>query len=91
VERLVILAPDREIDSDDVEACLPQPRPVTAAESPALRGTLRETLEDIERALVRDALESHQWRMTEVAQTLGLERSHLYKKMRALGIEKPGA
>jgi DNA-binding NtrC family response regulator len=91
VERLVILAPDREIDSDDVEACLPQPRPLNAAESPALRGTLRETLEDIERALVRDALESHQWRMTEVAQTLGLERSHLYKKMRALGIEKPGA
>jgi DNA-binding NtrC family response regulator len=89
VERLVILTRDRTIDADSVEACLPQPRATNPADV-QLQGTLRETLEDLERRLVHKTLEGHHWRMTEVAQRLGLERSHLYKKMKALGIHKPG-
>jgi len=88
VERLVILTREQTIDADAVESCLPQPRAARQSEV-ALRGTLRETLENLERRLVLKTLESHHWRMTEVAQTLGLERSHLYKKMKALGISKP--
>jgi two-component system nitrogen regulation response regulator NtrX len=88
VERVVILTTDRTIDVDAVEACLPQPTTARPADV-QLRGTLRETLEGLERRLVRKTLESHHWRMTEVAQTLGLERSHLYKKMKSLGISKP--
>ncbi|HXV77230.1 MAG TPA: sigma-54 dependent transcriptional regulator [Candidatus Polarisedimenticolaceae bacterium] len=88
VERLVILTTDRRIDVGAVEGCLPQPRASRPAEV-SLRGTLRETLEEVERVLVHKTLEGHHWRMTEVAQQLGLERSHLYKKMKALGISKP--
>ena len=36
-----------------------------------------------------ETLERHAWRMAESARALGLERSHLYKKMKALGIQKP--
>jgi two-component system nitrogen regulation response regulator NtrX len=31
-------------------------------------------------------LEENRWNMTKAAQVLGLERSHLYRKMRSLGI-----
>ena len=88
VERLVILTSDRLIDVEAVEQCMPGAKSAPSNEL-ALRGSLRETLEDVERHLVRTTLERHHWRMTEVAFQLGLERSHLYKKMKALGISKP--
>jgi DNA-binding NtrC family response regulator len=42
-----------------------------------------------EKAIILAALERHRWRMTRAARELNLERSHLYKKMKALGIERP--
>ena len=50
---------------------------------------LASELERYERALILQALEKHHWRMSKVARALNLERSHLYKKLKALGIEKP--
>ena len=88
IERLVILTAERTIDADAVEQCMPRPS-ATRSTGLELRGTLRDTLEEVERHIVRTTLERHSWRMTEVATQLGLERSHLYKKMKALGIAKP--
>jgi len=42
-----------------------------------------------ERELILTALERNRWRMAKTARELKLERSHLYKKMKALGIERP--
>ncbi|PYS97523.1 MAG: Fis family transcriptional regulator [Acidobacteria bacterium] len=42
-----------------------------------------------EKAIILAALERHRWRMSRAARELNLERSHLYKKMKALGIERP--
>ena len=42
-----------------------------------------------ERALIVAALERNRWRMAKTARELKLERSHLYKKMKTLGIERP--
>jgi len=50
---------------------------------------LAAELERYERALILHALERARWRMTAAARFLGLERSHLYKKLKALGIERP--
>jgi len=88
VERLVILTAERLIDVDAVEQCMPRPNN-TRSTGLELRGSLRDTLEEVERHIVRTTLERNSWRMTEVATQLGLERSHLYKKMKALGIAKP--
>jgi DNA-binding NtrC family response regulator len=49
---------------------------------------LRDMVEAAERDLVLRALEHHHYHITRTAADLGLERSHLYKKMRALGIRK---
>ena len=86
VERLVILTPDNEISERDARALLPlgPASEVDAAYTPGR--SLRDMLDDAERALIRKALEHHQSNVTATADALGLERSHLYKKMRALGL-----
>jgi DNA-binding NtrC family response regulator len=45
---------------------------------------------EAERGLLLRALEHHRGHITRTAADLGLERSHLYKKMRALGIRREG-
>jgi DNA-binding NtrC family response regulator len=55
----------------------------------AVRGTLRQILADTERAALKEALERNRWQMARTARELGLERSHLYKKLKALGITLP--
>ena len=55
------------------------------AAPPDLAGQLRQH----ERHLILAALERNRWRMAKTARDLNLERSHLYKKMKALGIERP--
>jgi two-component system nitrogen regulation response regulator NtrX len=50
---------------------------------------LASALQQYERAFVLQVLERCRWRMSKAAQVLGLERSHLYKKLKVLGIERP--
>jgi len=45
-------------------------------------------LDSVERELITRALEFREGHVTKTAADLGLERSHFYKKMRALGIRK---
>jgi transcriptional regulator of acetoin/glycerol metabolism len=40
--------------------------------------------------VILGALDAHSDNVSDTARTLGLERSHLYKKMRALGIKRGG-
>jgi DNA-binding NtrC family response regulator len=48
--------------------------------------SLRDALERYEREYIRERLRAHGGQVAATARELGLERSHLYKKMRALGI-----
>jgi DNA-binding NtrC family response regulator len=82
IERLVILTPGERIEDDDVRDSLPTARgPAVPPSGAGNARTLRETMEALER--------DHGWKMTATARELGLERSHLYKKLKALGIERP--
>jgi DNA-binding NtrC family response regulator len=88
VERLVILAPGETITAADVDHALPT-GPGEAGSRAVLRGSLRETMLELEREVVLGVLEAQRWRMTAAATRLGIERSHLYKKLKSLGIERP--
>jgi DNA-binding NtrC family response regulator len=91
VERLVILASGDPIDLDDVEDALPRDRSGPATAGPVRPGApLREIVEGVERAAIEDALRRHGGAMAAAARELGLERSHLYKKVKALGVRRPG-
>ncbi|MGE5185551.1 MAG: sigma-54-dependent transcriptional regulator [Acidobacteriota bacterium] len=86
VERLAILTGDADVISEaDVAEALPR---VKAVKSEFARGTPFKTLvEAAERDIIVAALEANDHHVSNTARELQLERSHLYKKMRALGID----
>ena len=54
-----------------------------------LFNTLYEARSAYEREFILRKLQEHRWNMTQTAGALGLERSHLYRKMKSLGIAAP--
>ena len=50
--------------------------------------SLREARRRFEREYIATVLEQHQWRMSDAARTLGIERANLYRKTRQLGISR---
>jgi DNA-binding NtrC family response regulator len=87
VERLLLLA-DGEVDESLVREVLPQSSTTSLRGSPAPAGygTLSDRMDAFEKETIRAELERAQHNMTEAARSLGLERSHLYKKCSQLGI-----
>src|SRR5271170_3201467 len=86
VERLVIVCPQAKIEPHH----LPPELFRGAAESPQQPyNTLHEARSAYEREFILRKLQEHRWNMTQTATALGLERSHLYRKMKSLGIAAP--
>ena len=85
VERL-LLSTDTEVDADLVNVALP-PGSRARTNAPGTSGSLAGRIESFERDVIRSELERNQYNMTATAHTLGLERSHFYKKCAHLGIE----
>jgi DNA-binding NtrC family response regulator len=87
VERLAILCDGPEIGADDVAAVLPGARKPRADRFRS-GAAFHDLVEEAEREIILGALDANEDNVTETAKTLGLERSHLYKKMRGLGIRR---
>ncbi len=99
MERLVILAPGDEIDTSDLAGIIPgikRPFPVATGTGENMQETffnrfdsapIRDAISTCEREIILRRLEICQGNVKRTAEDLGLERSHLYKKMRALGID----
>jgi DNA-binding NtrC family response regulator len=85
VERLLLLA-DGPVDAMAVKTALPQADGGSAG-APQLDGPLAQRVDSFEREQILAELKRHNYRMTDSAKALGLERSHLYKKCQALGID----
>jgi len=84
IERLMIVVPQ-----DKIEPLHLPPELFRAASRMAQQpnATLHEARSAYEREFILRKLEENQWQMTRTAEALGLERSHLYRRMRALGIK----
>jgi len=87
MERAVILARGPEISSRDLGPLavrhLAEPDPFAIPEFPSLK----EAREWFEGAYIQRELKVQNGNMTRVAERLGLDRSNLYKRLKALGIE----
>jgi len=99
VERLVIMS-DEVIREKDLPPYLGGPRPagslktgntgpVTAIDLGRYAGkSLREFREEVESEFIRIRLAEFDWNISRTAQALGIERTNLHKKLRALGIHR---
>src|SRR5262249_52159510 len=80
IERLVIMVQDAMIDATDLS--LPN------GNSSGRASTLHEARAQYEREFILSKLRENNWNVSQTARLLGLERSYLYRKMKAYGIEK---
>jgi two-component system nitrogen regulation response regulator NtrX len=87
IERLVIMVPGDSISAGDL-GFLDQRAPArpSAPDAPSERLTLHEARDRFERDLILHTLAEQQGNMSRTADVLGVERSNLYRKMRAFGI-----
>jgi len=89
VERLVILTPGDTVSVTDVEA-LSGPR--DAASSPAdlieHHTSFNDYRDAAEKAFLTRKLDEQDWNVSETARQLGMQRSHLYKKIEKHGLSR---
>jgi two-component system nitrogen regulation response regulator NtrX len=87
IERLMIMVPGDSISPSDLASLDPAAasRPA-ASEPPGERLTLHEARDQFERDLILRTLAEQQGNMSRTAEVLGVERSNLYRKMKAFGI-----
>jgi len=84
IERIVILHQQSRIDARHIPLQLAR-RP-SADRAHERYGSLQDVREAAEREYIQKKLEDAAGNVTRAAELLGLERSNLYRKMRALGI-----
>ena len=82
IERAVILAPADKIDLNDFPDTLRGSQPTGA-----MIGN-RVSLEELEREHIMRALEETNWNVSGAARALGMERTNLHKRIRALGLSR---
>jgi two-component system nitrogen regulation response regulator NtrX len=82
VERMAILAPGDTLEAATVPAEVRYPK------NHVPRGNLRATRESAERDHILRALKDAEWNVSGAARALGMERTNLHKRIRALGIER---
>ena len=87
VERLVILSPGTSIDVSLLEAGVQGGRG-EFEDILAQGGTFQEFKERAEAAFIRRQLDIHKWNISKTAESLDIQRSHLYTKMKRYGLMK---
>jgi two-component system nitrogen regulation response regulator NtrX len=86
VERLMLLATEGEVTPETVHSALPS-TPANLPSSGTSAGPLAERVLNFEREAILAELRRSNYHITNAARSLGLERSHLYKKAEQLGID----
>ena len=89
VERLMIMSGDR-ITMEDLPEQIAGVKP-SAVIPPTFEGerpTLREFRDALELDYIVDTLDANDWNISKTAQILGIERTNLHKKLKALGVNR---
>ncbi len=79
-ERINIYCETQRVSLDDLRNLLPPP----PSDQPL---TLKDAVSDCERSHIASAIRRHDGNFSRAARELGLERSHLYKKVKKLGLD----
>lgn len=87
VERAVLLGKGTVIEASDLPLELRTGNSSQSGVRFTTGQTLKEALEGPERQIILEVLESNDWNRNTTADTLGINRTTLYKKMKRLGLE----
>ncbi len=87
VRTLAQTAHTEEISADDVARALPEPASEPALQVLAFDQPLREARDEFERAYFEYHLGKEGGNISRVAEVVGLERTHLYRKLKQLGVK----
>jgi two-component system, NtrC family, nitrogen regulation response regulator NtrX len=88
IQRLAILTPGRVIDLADLPANLQPEGPGSELDQSLLQlSSFKEARNLFEKEFIRRKLAEYHGNVSLTAESIGLERSHLYKKMRSHGLE----
>jgi two-component system, NtrC family, nitrogen regulation response regulator NtrX len=82
VERMAILSPGDVVGLDAV------PSEIRRHRDAAPRSSVQEAREGAERDHIQKALDAANWNVSSAARALGMERTNLHKRMRALGVSR---
>ena len=82
IERMAILTPGNVLTPESV------PVELRLAQNQPQRSNLREARESAERDHILRALEESSWNVSGAARALGMERTNLHKRIRALGLTR---
>jgi two-component system nitrogen regulation response regulator NtrX len=85
VERMAILTSGESIGPESV------PVEIRVLRDSAPKSNLKEARESAERDHILRALEESSWNVSGAARALGMERTNLHKRIRALGLTRGGA
>jgi DNA-binding NtrC family response regulator len=90
LERVLILSDGEEIDAGDVERFV---NPSAQTDGPAQElihayEDFTEARDQFEKIFIEHKLHEHDWNVSQTAETIGIQRSHLYNKLNKYGIER---
>ena len=89
VQRLLVMGQRGDVSAAEIDAALRgrQPAAPASASAAAFALPLREAREQFERAYLLHRLEEAEGSVGQLARLVGMERTHLYRKLRDLGID----
>jgi DNA-binding NtrC family response regulator len=91
IQRLLVLGGDEEVSTQEIDDCLTQS--TASMETAGSGGTglydlpLREAREQFERDYLTYQLKKASGSVGKLSESVGMERTHLYRKLRSLGID----
>ncbi|PKN19775.1 MAG: Fis family transcriptional regulator [Deltaproteobacteria bacterium HGW-Deltaproteobacteria-6] len=87
IERLIIMTPSNEINTDDIpELNVRTEQGSGTPESSMASDSLRDARLDFERQFIIKKLEEYDGNISRTAEAIGLERSNLHKKLKSLKV-----
>ncbi|HEY5648264.1 MAG TPA: sigma-54 dependent transcriptional regulator, partial [Nitrospiria bacterium] len=90
VERLMIMSPEYSITEDDVANALSDHMPLDSGDGSeaASNHSLRDARASFEKRYITRRLKENDWNVSKTAEELKIERSHLHRKIKNLGIHE---
>ena len=84
MERVVILCPNQAIDESDLSEEIRR----NNTDGDSSEASLKDARQEFESRFILNCLKGNAWNITETAKQLGIERTHLHRKMRQYEIER---